>query len=172
MILKPLSSLTSYSPVTPGCKHPPKRPFPRGLDGAEETVPPVVTTPLKVIYIVVASPLPHKGQSLSLEIRNSSRKMERAWEKGMSTLHGAQWHQESLNIPAPTQDGFYAFLQRGRLAMYINSARSVFIAMQRLGGAVLYASVCMALASYRLKLIPRDRPLTGRAKNFLGRALV
>lgn len=50
--------------------------------------------------------------------------------------------------------------------------RSVFIAMQRLGGAVLYVSVCMALASYRLKLIPRDRLLTGRAKNFLGRALV
>lgn len=119
---------------------------------------------LKIACTMAASPPPQKGHS-------PCRKMEGAWEKGMSALHGAH-EQERLNVPAPTRDGFYAFLQRGQLATYINSAHSVFIAMQRLGGAVLYASVCMVLASYRLKLIPRDRPLTGRAKNFLGRALV
>lgn len=139
MISKPLSSFAGYSPVIPGCEHPPKPPFHSGLAWSLGGGSAYASTALAAHLHLGC--LPHKAWSLSLEIHNPSREMERAWEEGMSSLSGAQWHQESPNVPAPTRDGFYDFC-RGADAQhaYIRHS-SVLTAMPRLGGAILYVSV-------------------------------
>lgn len=112
MISKPFSSFAGYSPVISGCKRPPKPPFHSGLAWSLGGGSAYASTALAAHLHLGC--LPHKGWSLSLEIHNPSREMERAWEEGMSSLSGAQWHQESPNVPAPARDGFYIFAE-GRM---------------------------------------------------------
>lgn len=97
--------------------------------------------------------------------------MEQACEEGTSSPGGAQWHQEHLNVPAPTQDGFYAFCRGADVqhTVHINSAQLSIYCSAEAGGAVLYASVCAALASYRLKLIPRDGAVHRQSQEFPGK---